>query len=550
MANPQKMVDVCIIGSGAGGGPLAMELSQAGYSVVVVERGPWIPLADMGDDEIKVKNQRLFGVPPDPQDDVHTYRPDEKSPSVVPGGAFAWTSLCVGGGTTHWSALAWRYHESDFKMRSLHGEIPGANLVDWPIPYGEMEPYYDKAERVMGVSGKAGGDPHEAPRKRAFPMPPLRTRSQGRLFARGCQALGLRSFVAPQAINSESYQGRPACYYCGYCSGYGCEIKAKSGSLFVFLPPALATKRCEIRPHSRAREVTVDEQGRAKSVIYVDRDGKEQEQPARIIIVSCTAVESARLLLNSTSATFPQGLANGSALVGKNAMFHTMGAGAIGLFEEEVSSFIGPVGDHACTDFYETNAKRGFIGGGVLIGFGVGSDVVGFADTRPPGEPTWGAAHKEFQRRNFIRTMRIICIGNDLPQESNRVDLDPEVKDRYGVPVARITRRFHESDEKQARFLAAKAEEILKAAGAVTTWQTRGRPDRARDHQMGTCRMGTDPSRSVLNKFCQAHEVKNLFVVDGSFMPTGGGKNPTLTIVANSFRVADYIKDQVKKRNL
>ena len=314
---PAEVVDFVVIGAGAAGGVVAKELSTAGFSVVVLEQGPYLRESDYTHDEIKY----IFegGFTNDPKLQPVMFRKNDGE-VAVPKKMIEYGRQ-VGGGSVHFTANYWRFHESDFHERSLFGEIPGASFADWPISYSDLEPFYTKAEYDVGISGLAGANPFEGPRSKPYPLPPMPVKSSGVLFERGTRKLGLHPFPAPVAILSQPYRGRGACVHCGFCEAFGCEIRAKSSSKVSVIPVAEKTGRCEIRPGSYVRKIVTDRRGRASGAIYFDPQRREVFQRARAVVVCANGIESPKLLLVSRSSLFPQGLANSSGLVGKNLMW-------------------------------------------------------------------------------------------------------------------------------------------------------------------------------------------------------------------------------------
>ena len=541
-----ETVDFIVIGSGAAGGVMAKELSVAGFSVVVLEQGPYLTEQDFGHDEIRFAVQNALTN--DPRRQPITYRKHEKEEAKV-FKAIEYGRQ-VGGGTVHFTANYWRLHEADFHERSLYGAVAGTTLEDWPIRYADLAPYYDKAEEEMGISGLSGANPFEAPRSKPYPLPPVRAKSSGVLFERGAKKLGLHPFPAPLAVLSQPYRGRGACMNCGMCELFGCEMKAKSSTLVSVIPIAEKTGRCEIRPNSYVRKIETDAKGRVTGAIYFDAQKKEVFQRAKAVVLCANGVESAKLLLLSKSKSFPNGLANSSGLVGKNLMWD-QGTSVGALFDHPLNEYKGVQVTRLIHDFYDHDPKRGFYGGG---GIDARFDYypAGFALwAMPPEMPTWGAEFKKAVGEYFTRTMTSLSHATSLPMEQNSVSLDPAVKDEWGLPAVRVTFHWHDDDMKNMVWLQERQVEILQAAGARKVWKY---PIEAGNvtsrHLMGTCRMGKDPKRSVVDSFGHAHDVPNLFVVDGSNFVTSARQQPTATISALAYRAAEHIVGKAKNGEL
>jgi choline dehydrogenase-like flavoprotein len=547
----KEPVDICIIGSGAGGAPMALELGRAGFKVVVLEKGAHYKPKDFVHDEI-LNSRRNFFMPL-PWEEPHLVR---RGPS----GRYertnsAWTANCVGGGTVHMSGYFYRLKPVDFRLRSTLGNVKGANLADWPISYEELAPFYDKAEAELGVSGDAQPHPFAEPRSGPYPLPALDVHPIAKEIDRVCQELKWHPLTTARGIISRPYRGRSACSYCALCGSYGCEMGAKSSTNASLIPAALATGNVELRPKCMARSIEVDKEGKAKSVVYLDPDGVEQEQPAKIIVVSCTSVESARLLLNSTSSRFSQGLANGSGLVGKNLMFSSFGEAraTFRLSKQKAArpwlAAPDPFVNRSLQDFYLLPDDRfGFRKGGTLGFMWTHPNpifaAVGLAGSGKDG--VFGKVLKE--RMRAYRDSRILqfeVYGEFLATPGTYVTVEPNVKDKYGIPVAAITMDRHPMDFAATRFLVERGEEVLMRLDPDDMERV-GIAGETTILQHGTCRFGNDPATSVLNKDCRAHEVPNLYVVDGSFMPSAGSVPSTLTITANSFRVAHNLIRKLK----
>ena len=530
--------EVCIIGAGASGATAAKVLTERGIRVVALERGPWRTRETFGGDELA--NVNRYNLWPDPILNPRTTRSHADEPARKE--LFCPVPQMVGGGTVHWQGWLPRFTPDDFRFRTVVGDLPGATLADWPITYDEIEPYYALVEWAFGVSGKAGANVFEGPRSRDYPCGPMPTSRYARKFHEGCEALGWNSFPTPQAALSEPFNGRPKTVVSAFAQQHGDPTGTRSSALNVFVPDALATGRYDLRPGCYVRELALDGEGRVKGAVYQDQDGETHEQTADLFILACGGVETARLLLLSSSGRHPNGLANGSDLVGRNVTFHEYSA-AIGTFEDPIHAWAGGGYVSASSfQFYGHDPSRGHAGGGHIAAAGVGIPLP--INWHLPGRPTWGAEAKRIDREAFNHSMAVAMVVHDMPQHDNRVDLDDEVVDHWGLPVARVTLSPHENDLAMGRYLIDRNAEILEAAGAKTV--DRVYIDRVTgncSHQHGTTRMGDDPDASVLNRWCRAHEVENLYVVDGGPFPTGTGANPTLTIMANAWRVCEAIAD-------
>jgi choline dehydrogenase-like flavoprotein len=544
-------VDVCIIGSGAGGAPLALELGRAGFKVVVLEKGAWYQQTDFVHDEIMNSRRNFFM--PLPWDEPHLWRAEGQPYQRT---NEAWTANCVGGGTVHMSGYFYRLKPVDFRMKTELGAPKGSNVVDWPITYKDLAPYYDKAEAEMGVSGNAVPHPFLEPRSGNYPMPPLAEHPVSSEIDKAAKSLGWHAIPTARGILSRPYRGRDACVYCTLCGSYGCEHGAKSSTAASLIPAAIATGNVDLRPKCMAKEITVDAKGLAKSVIYLDADGVEQEQPARIIVSSCTAVESARLLLNSKSSRFPNGLGNDNGQVGKNLLFSSFGQSKATFSVEKRGKELAwlssnmPFINRSLQDFYVMPDDRfGFRKGGTL-GFMWAHPnpifaAVGIANKGERG--IFGKALKDKLRTHRdSRILEFEIYGEFLSNDGTYVGVDPNVKDKFGLPVAAITIKRHPADFTMTKFLVDRGEEVLQAMNPDRVDRV-GTAGETTILQGGTCRFGKDAATSVLDADCRSHSVKNLYVVDGSFLPTSGGVPLTLTIAANSFRVADKLVASLKK---
>jgi choline dehydrogenase-like flavoprotein len=534
-------VDVVVIGSGAGGAPVAYELASAGLAVVMLEKGRRYRDEDFDHDEIRMSRRTFFT--PSVADEPHTLR---TSPTGQAARSTAgWVSSIVGGGTVHMAGYFHRLHPVDFRLRSTLGNIPNSTLVDWPIRYDDLEPFYGRVEREVGVSGVWRAHPFEEPRSADYPLPPLTENDFAQQIDLACGKLGYHPFPTPRAIVSRPYRGRQPCMFCALCASYGCEIGAKSSTLSSLIPAAEATGHCEVRPECMATEIPVDAEGRVTGVVY--RTGTESAfQPARCVVVACTAIESARLLLMSRSARFPNGLANANGLVGKNLLFsgESKGLARFKLKGRESSKWLfdtAPFVQRSMQDFYFLEKPVGGVrkAGTILFALEHPNPILKAEHIAGTGASArWGARLKQALREESLgaRTLTFETFGEGLPTPGTYVDLDPDVKDRWGLPAARITVDKHPLDVAANRLLAARGKEVLDALGPDTSQITQ---DDGQDMvlQGGTCRFGRDPAASVLDVDCRAHTVPNLYVSDSSFMPTLGGVPVTMTIMANAFRV-------------
>jgi choline dehydrogenase-like flavoprotein len=524
-----ETIDVLIIGAGASGAAVAWSLAETRMRIVCLEQGEWMnpeeyPSTERGW-EARIFND--FNYSPNRRNRVTDYPINDNDTPISVANFNA-----VGGSTILYAGHFPRFHPSDFRVRTLDGVAE-----DWPIDYQTLEPFYAENDRMTGVSGLAGDPAY--PDKESV-MPPLPLGKSGETLAKGFNALGWHWWPADSAVASDPYDGRDKCINLGACAS-GCAQGAKGSTDITYWPHAIRN-RVEVWPRCRVREITVDAKGLASGVIYCDAEGVEHEQKAAIVVVACNGVGTPRLLLNSKSNQFPDGLGNSSGLVGKNFMCHPYAA-IYGVFDDPVDSYKGP---HNCIwsqEFYETDLSRGFVRGFIhesVRGYGaVGTGVVGMKSGRIP----WGENHHQEYRRLFNRMTFLQSICEDLPEEHNTVVLDPNLKDSDGIPAPKVSYVISDNSEKMLEFSIARATEVLEAAGAKDVFSQKPIPEGGW-HLMGTARMGTDPSRSVVNEWGRSHDVKNLFVVDGSIFVTAAGLNPTSTIQA----LALYIADSIKKR--
>ncbi len=531
---PSDEVDFVIVGSGAAGGIIAKELSTAGFTVVVLEQGPRLTESQFDHDEygtfMRAKNAN------DPATQPQTFRPtpqDEAKEQL----ALIYGRL-VGGSNAHFTGNVWRLRPIDFDEASRVGPIAGADFVDWPITYDDLEPYYTKVDWEIGVSGAPG--PSDPRRSRPYPMPPLPVKSSGVLMDRAAAKLGLRSQPASMAINSQYYNGRPACQHCGFCLFFMCEFRSKSSAMTTMLPVAEATGKCEVRPDSYVAKVEMRQDGRARGVAYFDARKRLQLQRAKAVVLCANGGETPRLLLNSATSRFPNGLANSSGMVGTHLMFNTY-SGVNAQYEQPLNEHKSVQNTRIILDFYDSDMKRGFYGGGG-IDARFGRYPITFAlGGLPPGSPTWGEGYARALAEQYTRTMFFGCHGTSLPVEANSVSLDPRLKDAWGLPAMRVTYKDHPDDLKHLAFLMEQAGRLAEASGARKHWADPIAPQTNSVHLLGTCRMGNDPKRSVVDRFNRTHDIKNLFICDGSSLVTSTRGQPTMTIMALAFRAGEHI---------
>jgi choline dehydrogenase-like flavoprotein len=431
-----------------------------------------------------------------------------------------------------YGAQAWRFHPLDFKMASTYGVPKNSSLADWPISFEELAAFYERAEWEVGVAGDANAMTHLPAYQKPYPLPPTPLNAQGRVLRRGARGLGWDTLPVPLLINTEPRAGRAACIHCQHCVGFACPTDAKNGSQNTLIPRALATGRCDLVTGAMAARIDTDAGGRAVGVTYFDENDNEVAARAEVVVLSGGAVETARLLLNS-------GIGNAHDQVGRHLQGH-MYTGASALFPEDTWDGVGP-GPTTATCRW-SHGNDGVVGGGMLADEFIVLPITFWKWKTPPQLRRWGAGAKRWMRDNYRRTIDLRGPVQDIPSPDARVEVDPEVRDRWGVPVARLSGTTHPETVRTAEFLYARAKEWLTAAGAVEIWG--GAPVRhltGGQHQAGTCRMGDDPRTSVVDRHCRVHGHDNLYIADGSVHVTNGGFNPVLTILALAFRTADHV---------
>lgn len=534
-------VDVLIIGAGAAGAAIAWSLLETRMRILCLEQGPHVPDSAFPSRKPDYERARFEEFSCDPN--VRQLKQDY--PINVDDSPISPVGFCgVGGSTINFQGHWPRMRPSDFRAKSLDGVAD-----DWPIDYETLAPYYKINERNTGVSGLGGnpGYPDYNPE-----LPPIPIGKIGQKLAMGLNKMGYHWWPSDVAILSEDYEGRQKCVNAGVCD-LGCAVGAKGGTHVTYWP-TLERAGVELRTECRVREIVIDEvTGLATGAIYHGPDGKVHEQKAEMVIVACSGIGTPRLLLHSTSKTFPEGLANRSGLVGKNLMFHPL-TNITGVFDEPLEGHKGPTGCSIISqEFYESDPSRGFVRG---YGLHSGRSVPpltyalgGFATDNPI---PWGQEHRKMIDEVYPNLAGLTVVTDDLPEEVNCVTLDPHMTDSDGIPAPKINYRLGENTKKQLAHGIEQASEILKAAGARQVFDKLNRETgeievlwRAGWHQMGTCRMGNDPKTSVVNSWGRSHDVKNLFIVDGSIFVTAAAVNPTATIQAISLYVGDKIKENI-----
>ena len=560
--------DVVIVGVGAAGGILAAELGKSGMKVIGLERGPRLTTADFTPhDELRYFQRQ--DLRPNVKRQPVTWRPNANARAnplpVLNYGNQA------GGGTVHYGAVSWRFHEDDFRARSHTTERYGASaipqdssLADWPLSYADLEPYYDRAEYELGVSGKAGnvqgnkfkgGNVFEAPRRRDYPLPPLRDDQSGVLFRDAAKKLGHHPFPTPRAILSQDYQGRPGCTYCGFCQAFGCHVGAKSSILVTKLPEADATGNFKLLTGAMCYRINSDNRGRVTGVSYYGPGGSDNTIEAELVILSPFIYDNTRLLLLSKTDKFPNGLANSSGQIGKHLMAHMMPNVYVAFDDRWVNVYMGPNAQkHTIDDFNADNFDHGglnFITGSqisigtvTLQGGPIGATTI----SPPPGIPRWGAAYRDFLATYFVRLAAMVAQTENLPYADQTIDLDPNVRGQWGLPAPRLTYDWRRPNElARVEFMMQKMEALGRAMGATHVWRAPLGPGAPGAHHEGGTRMGNDPRTSVVNRFGQSWDIPNLFIIGSSTFPSMSGFNPTLTIQALAYMSADAIVNRYRK---
>jgi len=523
MAAPYDLNDdkvVVVVGSGAGGGTLGTELALKGIDTVILEAGGRHEMEDFVNDEwASFTNISWL----DKRTTSGSWRV-AKDFSGLP----AWIVKAVGGSTIHWAGASLRFDEHEFKARTTYGDVKGANLLDWPITLAEMEPWYAKAEDRMGVTRTNG-------------IPGLPGNNNFKIMKAGADKLGYKEcHTGRMAINSEPRNGRGSCQQIGFCF-QGCKSGAKWSTLIAEIPRGEDTGKLEVRANCQVLKIEHDAKGKVTGVVYADKEGKQQRQKARAVCVAGNSIESPRLLLNSASNVFKDGLANSSGQVGKNYMRH-MTASVYGIFEQPVHMYRGTTMAGIIRDESRNDPSRGFVGGYELETLSLGLPfMAAFLD---PG--AWGREFTSAMDR-YDHMAGMWIVGEDMPQETNRITLHPTEKDKYGLPVPDVHFDDHPNDVAMRSHAYTQGQAVYDAVGATRTFPT---PPYPSTHNLGTNRMSEKPTDGVVNKFGQTHDIPNLFISDGSQFTSGAAENPTLTIVSLALRQADHIAQRMGKGEL
>jgi len=556
--NEARVFDVCVVGSGAGGAPIAYELAMAGHRVAVLEKGGWYSELDFKKDEMLFRRKTYRSKI---ADEPHVLeKPDRNGNWSCIETARFWGGNLVGGASNFMSGYFHRLKPEDFRLLSEFGPIEGANIVDWPIDYDDLEPYYTKVEQLVGVSGKVVPHPNLEPRSTAdFPFPPTAEHAIAHWFDAAASELGFHPLPMARAILSQPYNDRDACEYSGYCGSYGCRSGAKGGARAALLDHAVATGNCDIITHAKAYRINTDHRGSAVSVDCYDDQGRSVRVRAGIIVIACYSIESIRLLLSSTGSKHPHGIGNHYRQVGKHLHCCAGGTGHgifdLNRFTSRQSADLkerGPFFNRALQDWYFIDdravCEKRIKGGTIDFVFDPPSptadaNALKWDDNH---DLLWGSDFKRRLKSHFVETrdfkFEVFC--DWLPNDDCHVSLDGSRTDKWGSPVARIKVGYHPHDLKVARYLVDKGIQVMKKMGAQRYF---GNAFIAPTVNLiaGGLRFGRDARSSVLDGDCRVHGTDNLFVTDGSFMPTGGSVTPTWTIYANSFRVADKIRRQL-----
>ena len=559
MATNLPKTDVVVIGLGAVGGVAVLPLVNAGLNVIGLEAGGWFSNRDFAPDEVRNNLRDWPQQVAKAKNEIPTVRANINFEAVQGGGHPMMNG--VGGTSLHYWAQSWRLNPWDFKTVSETTARYGAHRIpenstveDWPISYEDLEPYYDRVEYAIGVSGNAGningskqanGNPFEGPRARVYPMPGLRSSGYTDMMSDAARGLGWTPFQGPAAINTEVYGDRPGCFYHGYCDRGGCHVNAKSSTAVTTIPEALKSGLLKVVTHARVLKILNDADGRVTGVEYL-MGNQVMFQPADAVMLASHTYENVRLLMLSTSQQFPNGLANNSGQVGQHYLSHHQGAPVIALFPKNLNNWYGlPAQGVAIDEWADDNFDHSdldFIGGGNLWTYTDRKPIAAAKMSTFDKVPNWGSKWKSFVSENADRTNVSYIQKTTLPYRGNQLDLDPQVKDKLGFPVIRITAEYKDNELRIAQFTQDRMEEWYRAAGATDIIRAGlGNAMGASTHAYGGTRMGNDPTTNVTNAFGFAHESPNLGILGSSVMGTSGARNPTLTAQALAWRTAEHL---------
>ncbi len=549
LGNPDlASFDAIIIGSGAGGSTAAYVLATNGRKVLVLETGDnyfpglddpdELPLPLFSNDELKLGERYLIS--PDPFLEPRTFRPTEADGARTLIGDVNGLPKTVGGAAVHADMKYPRFQETDFRLGSLIGDVPKAHFADWPLTYDELEPFYSAVETLVGVQGHDGSDPFAPPRSRPYPMGPGVPMYVSQLASEGAQKLGYQPFPYPTAVNSQLYRGRPPCVDCGFCSGYGCPENSKGSPAVTLLRDALLTGNCQVRYNSTVSRLMADgTKTRIDGVEYIDPAGATQTVSADLYILAASPIEDARLCLLSDPSG--PGIGNSSGQLGRNLMFHFQTI-AVGIFPQRLHGHRGRALTHGMSDFRGVpgDPDKPLAG---IIEFGAATEVIAEAKIYALTLFQRGEKLKNLMRESPLRDhlMGLTMQAEDAPQLTNYVDLDPDVRDVYGLPVARITYSNHAFELSAREHYAPMMLDIVREAGAQFGFIAPPDTPSTSRHVMGTLRMSHDPRASVCDRFGKFHDLENLYCADGAVFVTSSGFNPTLTIHALALRTAGNI---------
>tara|TARA_B100000963_G_C22634809_1_gene676998 strand:+ start:2894 stop:4459 length:1566 start_codon:yes stop_codon:yes gene_type:complete len=516
----QKESAVVVIGSGAGGGQIVHQLTKEGIPCVCLEAGPWHKPEDYTNDEWGAFLQMAWL---DKRTTSGNWRVAKDWPGLP-----SWLVKAVGGTTTHWAGATPRFLDYEFKTKSTYGKLEGASLLDWPLSLEDMEPYYDKAEIAIGSTHRHG-------------RPALPANNNYKVFANGAKNVGYKFYATgPYGTNATPYDGRPGSIQDGF-NFQGDKNKSKWNTAVSEIPKALKTGLLDLRPNSHVIRITHNKKGLVDGVIYVDNDGAIQRQEAKVVCVAGNSIESPRMLLLSESSMFPDGLANSSGQVGRNYMRHLTGS-MYARFDKPIHMYRGETMAGFIADEVKHDPNRGFVGGYYMETLSLGPAFL--SSFLNPGE--WGKDIADMMD-GYANIAGMWIVGEDMPRSTNRVTLSKTEKDQFGLPAPNVHYDDHPNDVAMRTYAYEKAEALYKAVGAVQTYRT---PPYPSTHNLGTNRMSAKSRDGVVNKWGRTHDVKNLFVSDGSIMTTGAAANPTLTITALAIRQGEYLVKQLKKGNL